>query len=184
MISGLLAGLRNRHDADRSVGKAAGFLVAPQYAINITSSSPHCAVQLVASQFERMIRVAEAAAGPAGPGSPFGPAGPAGPAGPLSPFGPGGLLPHPARTANNAKAIRARWMCIGSSRLTICFRFRQLSCLGNVHRGATPEFLRSEAGARPQKCHAAMLIGSDECDEGQPPAPNFRRDSLLIAKGP
>lgn len=101
--------MRNRHDADRSVGKAAGFLVAPQYAVNNTSSSAHCAVQLVASQFERMIRIAEAAAGPDGPRSPLGPVGPAGPP---SPFGPGGLLPHPARTAKNVKAIRVRWMCM------------------------------------------------------------------------
>ena len=60
--------------------------MAPQYAISITSSSPHCAVQLVASQSERIMRIADAAVGPAGPrspGSPFGPVEPAAMPGPI-----------------------------------------------------------------------------------------------------
>jgi len=40
-VRGLFAGLRTRHDADRSVGNVAAFLAEPQYATSRTSSSLH-----------------------------------------------------------------------------------------------------------------------------------------------
>jgi hypothetical protein len=72
-----------------------------------TSSSAHCAVQLVASQLERTIRIAEEV--PDGPASPRGPGGPAAPASPFSPCGP---FPQPTRPRHNVAAINARYRYI------------------------------------------------------------------------
>jgi hypothetical protein len=41
VTSGLFAAMRFRHDAERSVGKVAAFLVGRQYAMSMTSSSLH-----------------------------------------------------------------------------------------------------------------------------------------------
>ena len=79
--SGLLAGTGLRQVAARSLGMTAALRRAPQYAVKSSSSSLHCTLQFVASQFDRTIRMPNA--GPGGPGSPFGPGGPGGPGSPL-----------------------------------------------------------------------------------------------------
>jgi len=81
--TGLLAGTGLRQVAARSLGMTAALRRAPQYAVKSSSSSLHCTLQFVASQFDRTIRMPNA--GPGGPGSPFGPGGPGGPGSPLGP---------------------------------------------------------------------------------------------------
>ena len=81
--SGLLAGTGLRQVAARSLGMTAALRLTPQYAVKSSSSSAHCTLQFVASQFDRTIRMPNG--GPGGPGSPFGPGGPGGPGSPLGP---------------------------------------------------------------------------------------------------
>jgi len=95
--SGLLAGTGLRQVAARSLGMTAAFRRAPQYAVKSSSSSLHCTLQFVASQFDRTIRMPNA--GPGGPGSPFGPGAPGGPGSPLGPW------PWPQPVIAPAKAI-------------------------------------------------------------------------------
>src|ERR1700730_14917079 len=89
-----------------------------------TSSSLHCAAQLVASQFERTIRVAGDP--PAGPAGPAGPGGPASPAVPGGPAGPGSPFSQPTRPTDNVIAIRARYR-----RMAFPQRMASLGVLGN-----------------------------------------------------
>src|SRR5437660_9320226 len=74
------------------------------------SSSLHCTVQPVASQFERMIRIADDA--PGGPAGPVSPLGPGGPAGPGSPFAPGGDCPQPASHIAKVTSMIAWYICM------------------------------------------------------------------------
>src|ERR1700730_8428608 len=79
-----------------------------------TSSSPHCAPQLFASQLARPIRIEpDAPGGPAAPAGPRGPASPfapGGPAGPGSPFSPCGNFPQPASPTASVTTISPRYV--------------------------------------------------------------------------
>jgi hypothetical protein len=90
--TGLFAGPRARHEADRSFGNVAAFLPAPHQAVMTISPWSHCALQAVASHVERITRteLAVDAVGPCGPWGPSGPTSPLGPGGPASPLGPAG----------------------------------------------------------------------------------------------
>src|ERR1700674_3416644 len=120
-----------------------------------TSSSLHCATQLVASQFERTIRIAGDP--PGGPAGPAGPAGPTSPAVPGGPAGPGSPLSQPTRPTDNVIAIRARYRCMAFPQ-----RMASLGVLGNNYA----EFPR----ARPPITSLAGLVRRGR-DQSAPRAP-------------
>ena len=58
-----MAGTGLRQVAARSLGMTAALRRAPQYAVKSSSSSLHCTLQFVASQFDRTIRMPNAEPG-------------------------------------------------------------------------------------------------------------------------